>query len=276
VPITGGELGLDKTRVVLRPHNPVWILLGQQECTVVRVLLGDLAREVVHVGSTSVPDLEAKPILDLAVAVDDDVPIDEIIARLENQGNYSYQGDQREDGGLLFVRGSGSVRTVHVHVVGSSSGAWKMYLRFLADPQGGTHGHLPACTRHCAGQSQQGARRGREARRDARPLVPEDARADHPGPPGPGRHRRVPQEHRAAGAAVPAHHRPPAGPGQGRPGQGREDLAKEALSRKAAAQQQIDEMEPQRTQLDEEEASSPRPSRCCRSGSTTSAPRRRR
>jgi phage shock protein A len=37
-------------------------------------------------------------------------------------------------------------------------------------------------------------------------------------------------------------------------GQGREDLAKEALSRKAAAQQQIDEMEPQRTQLVDEEA----------------------
>jgi phage shock protein A len=36
-------------------------------------------------------------------------------------------------------------------------------------------------------------------------------------------------------------------------GQGREDLAKEALSRKAAAQQQIDQMEPQRTQLIEEE-----------------------
>jgi len=34
---------------------------------------------------------------------------------------------------------------------------------------------------------------------------------------------------------------------------GREDLAKEALSRKAAAQQQIDEMEPQRQQLTEEE-----------------------
>ena len=34
---------------------------------------------------------------------------------------------------------------------------------------------------------------------------------------------------------------------------GREDLAKEALSRKAAAQQQIDQMEPQRQQLTEEE-----------------------
>ena len=36
-------------------------------------------------------------------------------------------------------------------------------------------------------------------------------------------------------------------------GQGKEDLAKEALSRKAAAQQQIDQMEPQRHQLEEEE-----------------------
>jgi phage shock protein A len=36
-------------------------------------------------------------------------------------------------------------------------------------------------------------------------------------------------------------------------GQGREDLAKEALSRKAAAQEQIDQMEPQKAQLVEEE-----------------------
>ena len=35
--------------------------------------------------------------------------------------------------------------------------------------------------------------------------------------------------------------------------QGREDLAREALSRKAAAQQQANDMEPQRQQLDEEE-----------------------
>ena len=31
---------------------------------------------------------------------------------------------------MLFVRGSGAVRTVHVHIVGSSSAAWQLYLRF--------------------------------------------------------------------------------------------------------------------------------------------------
>src|SRR5258708_680892 len=40
---------------------------------------------------------------------------------------------------------------------------------------------------------------------------------------------------------------------EGALGQGREDLAREALSRKAAAQQQANEMEPQRQQLDEEQ-----------------------
>ena len=56
----------------------------------------------------------------------------------------------------------------------------------------------------------------------------------------------------------------------------REDLAKEALSRKATAQQQIDQMEPQRQQLDEEEQKLTQTLTSCRSGSTTSGPRRRR
>ena len=92
---------------------------------------------------------------------------------------------------------------------------------------GREHGHLPAGTRHRAGQDEQGARRGREARRDARPLLREDARADHPGAAGPGRPRRLEEAPRAPGGAVPAHRRPPAGPGQagprgepGGPGQG--------------------------------------------------------
>ncbi len=76
------------------------------------------------------PGLDAKPILDLAVAVDDHMSIDDVIACLAQSGEYTYEGDKCEDGGLLFVRGAGNFRTVHVHVVGSSSEAWALYLRF--------------------------------------------------------------------------------------------------------------------------------------------------
>ena len=45
--------------------------------------------------------------------------------------------------GSLFVRGSGAVRTVHVHIVGSSSAAWQLYLRFhdllVADAEARQH-----------------------------------------------------------------------------------------------------------------------------------------
>jgi GrpB-like predicted nucleotidyltransferase (UPF0157 family) len=137
------ELGLEKSEVLLREHNPEWIPLGRLECDVVRDLLGDLAVDVVHVGSTSVPGLDAKPILDIAASVPDACAIDQIVERLAGSGPYDYDGDRREDGGLLFVRGSGEVRTVHVHIVGSSSAAWQLYLRFhdllVADAEAREH-----------------------------------------------------------------------------------------------------------------------------------------
>jgi GrpB-like predicted nucleotidyltransferase (UPF0157 family) len=131
-------LGLDKNGVRLVPHDPHWIHLGRQECAAVARLLGDAARDVVHIGSTSVPGLEAKPILDIAAAVDDDMAVDDVVARLCAGAEYAYEGDRRERGGLLFVRGRGEFHTAHVHVVGVDTAEWRSYLRFrrllLDDP----------------------------------------------------------------------------------------------------------------------------------------------
>jgi GrpB-like predicted nucleotidyltransferase (UPF0157 family) len=128
----GDGLGLDRREVRLSPHNPDWVTLGARECAAVTALLGPLAVAVVHVGSTAVPGLEAKPILDIAAAVRDQVPIDDVVTRLCANGSYAYDGDRRDDGGLLFVGGEGAFRTVHVHVVGQGSRAWEDYLRFHA------------------------------------------------------------------------------------------------------------------------------------------------
>jgi len=127
-----GGLGLDKSEVRLVPHNPDWAALGKDECATVAALLDDLAVTVVHVGSTAVPDLEAKPLLDIVAAVGDRVPVDDVVTCLCAGGTFTYEGDKRDDGGLLFVRGEGDVRMVHVHVVGESSRAWSDYLRFYA------------------------------------------------------------------------------------------------------------------------------------------------
>jgi GrpB-like predicted nucleotidyltransferase (UPF0157 family) len=123
-------LGLEKSVVALAPHNPRWNVLGSQECQVVRRLLGSVAIDVRHVGSTAVPELVAKPILDIAVAVGPDVPIHEIVRLMTSSGDYSFDSDRGADGGLLFVRGSGDFRTAHIHVVREGSREWEMYLRF--------------------------------------------------------------------------------------------------------------------------------------------------
>jgi GrpB-like predicted nucleotidyltransferase (UPF0157 family) len=125
-------LGLDRSEVRLSPHNPDWVALGGRECAAVASLLGEHAVTVVHAGSTAVPGLEAKPILDIVAAVGDRVLIDDVVACLCSGGDYAYEGDKRDDGGLLFVRGAGTVRTVHIHVVGQGSRAWTDYLRFHA------------------------------------------------------------------------------------------------------------------------------------------------
>jgi GrpB-like predicted nucleotidyltransferase (UPF0157 family) len=128
----GGHLGLETSEVRLAPHDPDWAALGEEECTNVRALLGDLAVEVIHVGSTAVPDIDAKPILDIVATVGDTVPIDNVVGHLCATGAYGYEGDQGDDGGLLLVRGTGELRTVHVHVVGQGSQAWVDYRRFHA------------------------------------------------------------------------------------------------------------------------------------------------
>jgi GrpB-like predicted nucleotidyltransferase (UPF0157 family) len=125
------ELGLEQTEVRLAHHNPEWEALGVTECTLVEDLLGDLAMAVAHVGSTSVPGLDAKPILDIAIAVDDRTDVEDVISRLCQAGDYSYEGDKGDEGGLLFVRGN-PLRTAHVHVVAMGSQAWADYLRFRA------------------------------------------------------------------------------------------------------------------------------------------------
>ncbi len=126
----GHGLGLEPSEVRLSPHNPQWVPLGEQERAVVATLLGDVGVAVAHVGSTAVPGLDAKPILDIVAAVGDRIRIDDVVARLCAGGAYTYEGDKRDDGGLLFVRGEGALRTVHVHVVGQGSRAWTDYLRF--------------------------------------------------------------------------------------------------------------------------------------------------
>jgi GrpB-like predicted nucleotidyltransferase (UPF0157 family) len=57
--------------VYLADYDPAWPVLYEREAARVREFLGDRVRLLEHVGSTSVPGLPAKPIIDMLLAVAD-------------------------------------------------------------------------------------------------------------------------------------------------------------------------------------------------------------
>jgi GrpB-like predicted nucleotidyltransferase (UPF0157 family) len=117
--------------LALLTHHQSWLRHGERECSRLRELLAPWVVDVQHVGSTSVPGLDAKPILDIAVGLDPaHAPVGaDVVSRMESDG-YEYRGDHGADGGLLFVRGVCDVRAVHVHMVPFDEVQWMNYIGF--------------------------------------------------------------------------------------------------------------------------------------------------
>jgi GrpB-like predicted nucleotidyltransferase (UPF0157 family) len=93
-------------RVFLVEPDPAWAALGAAEAERVRDALDGLVAEVHHVGSTSVPGLAAKPLIDLLVTVPDAADEDSYAPALQGAG-YSFH--VREPGWhehRLFKRGT--------------------------------------------------------------------------------------------------------------------------------------------------------------------------
>jgi len=70
-------IGLKRHTVQVVAHRDEWRGLFEREMRALRERIGHLVVDVQHVGSTAVPGLDAKPIIDIAVAV----PSTEVIQR---------------------------------------------------------------------------------------------------------------------------------------------------------------------------------------------------
>lgn len=120
-------LGLARDRVVVRPYDDRWPQAFAEESARLRALLGPLARALEHVGSTAVPGLPAKPVLDVAIAYAHRSALEAMRDLLARAG-YEDRGDQGEQGGVVFVKGPATRRTHHLHLVAEASAQWRRYL----------------------------------------------------------------------------------------------------------------------------------------------------
>lgn len=94
-----------------------------------RAVLGGFVLDIQHVGSTSIPGIPAKPILDIAVAVANFEEASRCLAPIEALG-YTYRGEASIPRRHYFVKGAADNRTHHLHMNEIQSDDWQQQIAF--------------------------------------------------------------------------------------------------------------------------------------------------
>lgn len=129
-------IGLKRGTVQLYEHEKEWEIEAQNTIARLKEILGDVIRDIQHVGSTSILTIKAKPIIDIAIAVDkfDDILVYE--KELKDAGFYYRPNAQASLPNQLlfacgnFYEGTGDLQTHFIHVVLWESMDWINYINF--------------------------------------------------------------------------------------------------------------------------------------------------
>ncbi len=94
--------------ITIEAYSPGWASDFRRLEAVYRKSLAGLFDDIQHVGSTSVPGLAAKPIIDIDIIISDGRPLPEIVRKLETLG-YEHRGNLGISDREAFRRSSGMV-----------------------------------------------------------------------------------------------------------------------------------------------------------------------
>jgi GrpB-like predicted nucleotidyltransferase (UPF0157 family) len=113
--------------VTIVPYDEAWPALFREIGGAIRRTLGDTAVRIDHIGSTSVPGLDAKPIIDIQISVRKLEPVPAYKFGLESIG-FVHRADNPDLSKRYFRECPGSKRT-HIHV--REHGSWSEQLNLL-------------------------------------------------------------------------------------------------------------------------------------------------
>lgn len=104
---------MDKRVIEVVEYKSEWAAEFQKEAVLLEELLGNTAVEIHHIGSTSVPGLAAKDLIDIMVEVRSLEELDSFNAGMSELG-YDVMGEYGITRRRFFMKGVGK-RTHHVH-----------------------------------------------------------------------------------------------------------------------------------------------------------------
>ena len=117
-------------KITMVPHDPEWGQLFQQEAEQLTAVLGNNVVAVHHIGSTAIPNIFAKPVIDLLLVVQDHAALDEKQPLMEALG-YVAMGEFGIPGRRYFRRDNAfGDRTHQIHAFENGSSQIPRHLTF--------------------------------------------------------------------------------------------------------------------------------------------------
>lgn len=123
-------LGLNRKNVKLSKYHPGWKKAFNDEKIAIQKKLRKAVLDIEHIGSTSIPGMSAKPILDFMIAIKS---IDgyEKYVKLLKELKYEFRRDNRAtQEHVIFVKGPEDMRTHYLKLTKTDSKFWKENILF--------------------------------------------------------------------------------------------------------------------------------------------------
>jgi GrpB-like predicted nucleotidyltransferase (UPF0157 family) len=124
-------IGLARGTVQVVPYQPAWASLFATEAELLRSIMGAAALRIEHIGSTALVGMDAKPIIDLMVAVENQTAAERWILVLAAH-DYEFRPDLDIPDRIFFAKGPHSRRTHHLSLTEPTSDFFARHLLFVA------------------------------------------------------------------------------------------------------------------------------------------------
>lgn len=116
--------------VTLEDYNPKWKEMYEEEEKILKELLKDNVIEIMHVGSTSIEGLCAKPAIDIMVTVKDLKDVESFKYLFTSDLGYDFRDDGGVKGEYLVRKGSEDARTHFIHIIEDNSERYENFVYF--------------------------------------------------------------------------------------------------------------------------------------------------
>jgi GrpB-like predicted nucleotidyltransferase (UPF0157 family) len=125
------SIGLKRGTVVLSDYSVKWPVEYEKEESALLEIAGSCIERRGHIGSTSIPGLKAKPVIDIdiVIEVNSKEDLNRLVCLLPTEA-YEYFGERDIKGDYFFAKGSESSRTHYIHASLSGSTRLSDYVKF--------------------------------------------------------------------------------------------------------------------------------------------------